>query len=830
VHDDDGPYVGLDFFREKDAGLFFGRDAERTRIISNLRASRLTLLYATSGVGKSSLLRAGVAARLRPTPGRAGAGREFLPVLLSSWRADPRADLLGALAETLQPYGLDGDHLAAPEDGLEPALRDAIALTGATPLVILDQFEDRLLAPNGDDESFEDELAACINQPDLRANFLISIRDDAYSAIGERFKARIPNVYRNFLHLDFLDREAGRQAILRPVEAYNAAGEDRAFEVEPELCDAVLEEVGRGRVALGDDGPAGAPGRAAAARVETAYLQLVMKRVWSREVASGSSRLRLETLRDLGGAATIVRSHVDEVMAALDDRGQDAAAAALRYLVTSTGRTMALSTGELAEFSDVPPSRLDPALHHLEDERVLRSVPAADPGGVPRHELFHDALAPAVVDWRRRHLQKRERAAAELALERERRRARRLEVRNRRLAAAVIGLIAVTAALVVYAWNPDAVRRLELGTIDERFELRPDRTPAGVTLVGVDPPNGAGFTRRDYGRLIRAIDSAGPRAIAVDVAFDSPTATNTNALLGAIRVTRAPLAFAYSTFDIQPNDEGPPELVPTVAPFASHRRSCRAGAAHRVCFGYAGMPTDPDGAIRRLEASTPTTSATAAAGGKGPELVPFPVAVAGLVGKGSVPPRVARGASRRAWQGQTQQTMWIDYPGPPARIRTVAAADVTAGRAPAGALRDRLVLVGVTSGVDVRETPFGRATPGPAIQAAAIDTLLRGAPLRDAPFAVDVALILILGLLAPAVLALTGSVPRAALAAVAGGVVFVLAAYLAFRGGRVISVIVPLGALAGATAGVLAKGPATSLWRASLRRARGPSAESREPA
>ncbi|HYZ88082.1 MAG TPA: hypothetical protein VE620_02185, partial [Myxococcales bacterium] len=55
-----GPYVGLDYFAERDADLFFGRDAERQMIIGNLRASRLTLLYAQSGVGKSSLLRAGV--------------------------------------------------------------------------------------------------------------------------------------------------------------------------------------------------------------------------------------------------------------------------------------------------------------------------------------------------------------------------------------------------------------------------------------------------------------------------------------------------------------------------------------------------------------------------------------------------------------------------------------------------------------------------------------------------------------------------------------------------------------------------------------------------
>src|SRR5207247_8571555 len=91
----DSPYVGLDVFGEEDAGIFFGRDAERKRIIANLRASRLTLLYAQSGVGKSSLLRAGVAARLRASSGHAGAGPGFVSLVFSSWRPAPRAALLG---------------------------------------------------------------------------------------------------------------------------------------------------------------------------------------------------------------------------------------------------------------------------------------------------------------------------------------------------------------------------------------------------------------------------------------------------------------------------------------------------------------------------------------------------------------------------------------------------------------------------------------------------------------------------------------------------------------------------------------------------------------
>lgn len=61
----DCPYVGLDYYEENLGAWFFGREPESDRIITNLQAARLTLLHAESGVGKSSLLRAGVASRLR---------------------------------------------------------------------------------------------------------------------------------------------------------------------------------------------------------------------------------------------------------------------------------------------------------------------------------------------------------------------------------------------------------------------------------------------------------------------------------------------------------------------------------------------------------------------------------------------------------------------------------------------------------------------------------------------------------------------------------------------------------------------------------------------
>ena len=52
-------------FTEEQAPFFFGRDAEREIITANLMAASLTLFYGPSGVGKSSVLNAGVAHHLR---------------------------------------------------------------------------------------------------------------------------------------------------------------------------------------------------------------------------------------------------------------------------------------------------------------------------------------------------------------------------------------------------------------------------------------------------------------------------------------------------------------------------------------------------------------------------------------------------------------------------------------------------------------------------------------------------------------------------------------------------------------------------------------------
>ena len=221
-------------------------------IIGNLRASRLTLLYAQSGVGKSSLLRAGVAARLSELARRSVSERGspgYVPVVFNRWRDDPLPTLVAEIGTALRPFTANGPELKVASDGLCETIERAAVTLDATPLVILDQFEDYFLYHGTDaaGERFAGQLAGCLRRADLRANFLISIREDAYSQIGDRFKTLIPNVYGNYLHLDYLDERAARSAIRRPIERVNDAPSGRGH--------AVLD---RGR-AGGGGAPAGAP-------------------------------------------------------------------------------------------------------------------------------------------------------------------------------------------------------------------------------------------------------------------------------------------------------------------------------------------------------------------------------------------------------------------------------------------------------------------------------------------------------------------------------------------------------------------------------------------
>ena len=464
-----GPYIGLTNFSEEHAALFFGRDAERKVLISNLRASRLTLLHAESGVGKSSLLRAGVAARLREFAGRSldsGRGPEHIPVVFSAWRDDPTAELIAQVRAEVLSLVPDADSAHADYDRLDDALRAVCAETDATVLVILDQFEEYFLYRSREEPPgrFVDELSACINALDLRANFLIAIREDAYAGLGNLFQGRIENIYGNFLRLENLTRKTAREAIERPIDRWNEEHPEERAELEPQLVDVVLrelrpdlasEQTGKGKLEATDE-------RADEDDIPAPYLQLVMRRLWEEDTAEVPHRLRVATLERLDGAASIVRNHVDRSLSGLPQRDRDAAFDIFRYLVTPSGTKIALGAADLAALTPDSPAELPRLLERLSasDTRILRPVPPpqhGDPGN--RYEITHDLLAPAILDWRAHERTRRleqEKNAAEERVKAERQRA--LRFRALAIGCGLLFLVAVVLGVRACQSERDANR------------------------------------------------------------------------------------------------------------------------------------------------------------------------------------------------------------------------------------------------------------------------------------------------------------------------------------------------------------------------------------
>ena len=401
----DCPYVGLDYYQEKFGAWFFGRDAERDKIITNLQAARLTLLHAESGVGKSSVLRAGVAwqlRRARQEPAAQVAATD-VPVVFSSWQDDPVPGLVGAISKAIEPFLSGRPKPELPADRLDKAIEAAAGAVDANLLVILDQFEEYFLYRSREPtpERFADELARCINRAELPANFLIAIREDAYAGLGGLFKGRIANVYGNYLHIDYLDRASAEKAIREPLEVYNGQPDvPERIKIQDELVGAVLDQV-RAHDAGGDP----IQGRTATAngggdgRVATPLLQLVMETIWQRERAEGSAELRLSTLQNLQGVTKIVDTHLGEALRALGGGERQTAIDAFDYLVTPSGGKIAESVPDLAQRTGHNEQQLGSVLEKLDHMRIVRPVPAPpgqDPLRFRRYEIFHDVLAPTI--------------------------------------------------------------------------------------------------------------------------------------------------------------------------------------------------------------------------------------------------------------------------------------------------------------------------------------------------------------------------------------------------------------------------------------------------
>ncbi|MQA88386.1 MAG: helix-turn-helix domain-containing protein [Streptosporangiales bacterium] len=173
------PYRGLSSFRTEDADLFFGRERLVAEVVGRVSAHPVTVVLGASGVGKSSLLAAGVLPALRAREQEDG--RHVRPVLITPGE-HPWTNLLRRLASP-----------AVAETAVEAAARAAAARAAVDELpsdtrllVVVDQFEELFtLCDAAERAEFIDGVLALADRTDRRCAVVLGVRADFYGRCAE---------------------------------------------------------------------------------------------------------------------------------------------------------------------------------------------------------------------------------------------------------------------------------------------------------------------------------------------------------------------------------------------------------------------------------------------------------------------------------------------------------------------------------------------------------------------------------------------------------------------------------------------------------------------
>src|SRR5262249_59690549 len=128
-----------------------------------------------------------------------------------------------------------------------------------------------------------------------------------------------------------------------------------------------------------------------------------------------------------------------EVMKSLSEEERGVCGRIFQFLVTPSGTKIALLISDLEEYAAIPKARLEMVLATLSatNMRILAPVTTTTDGRQEvRYEIYHDSLAQAILDWRRRYNEEQRRIAQELQLKTERDRQQRELEQAQALAAA----------------------------------------------------------------------------------------------------------------------------------------------------------------------------------------------------------------------------------------------------------------------------------------------------------------------------------------------------------------------------------------------------------
>ncbi|WP_077919432.1 hypothetical protein [Spirosoma sp. 209] len=271
-------YPGLCSFEADEHRIFFGRSRETAELLQLVRAEQVVVLFSKSGLGKSSLLSAGLFPKLMPLgyyPIRVRFQQENAKDTAESGGHVPLQVLHDILTESWsvawQQAGLPEPAVTIPFDAANPKLWEQLRArpfpNGLIPILVFDQFEEFFAYPLADQQAFASQLAELMHDqaPARVINWLLdlpaadrtpaaiawsrqpavkcimAIRSDRLAEMHS-LKPYITLILRNRYELGPLREEAARDAIDLPARLDQTEGPfaTPAFSFDPVVREEII--------------------------------------------------------------------------------------------------------------------------------------------------------------------------------------------------------------------------------------------------------------------------------------------------------------------------------------------------------------------------------------------------------------------------------------------------------------------------------------------------------------------------------------------------------------------------------------------------------------
>jgi|GEM_PF-4098384 len=382
------PYKYFAFFEESDSDIFFGRRAEIEILLADIVTTRLVVLFARSGTGKSSLINAGIRPRLRD--------RDY-KTLIARLDTDPVA----AVAQAASSQGLPSP---------PPTLSFAELLTGIVklskrPLVLfLDQFEEFFLNDITDDtrRSFIADVGQLYRTKDAGVHLVFSMRED-YLAELDAFRDEIPAIFEkeSQLRLRLLTEAQARDAIEGPSKVVAVP-----FDYDEGLVERIVADLPREH-----------------ALIQPVAVQIVCDTLW--EEKKSASKITHRMYESLLKAKGIIDARVAQDIAAHLDADQILMLeSAIDLMHTKDWTKRPVSESELLAKTGASPGAIGPFMNALDKSGLARIDQRAAHGSDVRFEWVSDYISERSKEMppnlRRIWLAKVRQATTPVAVSRER--------------------------------------------------------------------------------------------------------------------------------------------------------------------------------------------------------------------------------------------------------------------------------------------------------------------------------------------------------------------------------------------------------------------------